>query len=340
MRNLYGTKQGLERMTEPPGRHIGLKPDDIKPARVFKDDDPVVGTFFFYWYDYPSGAHFINPDGTDALVDHPPQPEMVSYRSTRWWRKELLDVMDAGIDFIAPVYWGVPGHPEGWSFVGLTPLVQAWDSIRSEGKEPPQIALFYDTSTLRHNPEGVHVDLTTEEGRRWFYATVRDFFSLIPSRCWMMRKGGPVIFLYSAAFALRQDPQAIPYLKRRFREDFACEPFVVKEVSWQGEANGVYAWGGALKPRIYSVASIGPGYDHHAVPGRKPLVVDREGGNFYRRAWETVLAIAPEKRPKMVMIETWNELHEGTDICETREHGRLYIELTRRYAEMFRLVLE
>jgi len=43
----------------------------------------------------------------------------------------------------------------------------------------------------------------------------------------MMRGGGPVIFLYSAAFAARQDPKAIPYLKRCFKEDFACEPFVL-----------------------------------------------------------------------------------------------------------------
>jgi len=35
------------------------------PARAFRDDEPVVGTFFFYWYDYPSKAHFINPDGTE-----------------------------------------------------------------------------------------------------------------------------------------------------------------------------------------------------------------------------------------------------------------------------------
>lgn len=326
----------LDAMTDPPGEFIGLKPEEINPARSFGDDEPVVGTFFFYWYDYPSKAHFVNPDGSDALVDHPPRPERVSYRSVDWWRKELLDVTEAGIDFIAPVFWGVPGHPESWSFEGLRYLVRAWESIRAEGEQPPQIALFYDTSTLKHNPDGVHVDLSTEEGKRWFYETVRDFFSMIPPKCWMIRRGGPIVFLYSAAFAAKQDPGAIPYLKRRFLEDFACEPFVIKEVSWEGEADAVYAWGGALSPKIYPVASIGPGYDHHAVPGRKPLVVDREGGDFYRRAWELILSIPLEKRPRIVMIETWNELHEGTDICETVEYGRRYIQLTRSYVELFK----
>ena len=30
-----------------------------------------------------------------------------------------------------------------------------------------------------------------------------------------------------------------------------------------------------------SVASLGPGYDHSSVPDRDPLVIDREGGDFY-----------------------------------------------------------
>jgi hypothetical protein len=35
-------------------------------------------------------------------------------------------------------------------------------------------------------------------------------------------------------------------------------------------------------------------------------------------------------------VETWNELDEGTGILETREFGRQYIDLTRRYADMFK----
>jgi hypothetical protein len=35
------------------------------------------------------------------------------------------------------------------------------------------------------------------------------------------------------------------------------------------------------------------------------------------------------------MVETWNELHEGTEIAPTREHGRKYVELTRRYAALW-----
>ena len=78
----------------------------------------------------------------------------------------------------------------------------------------------------------IHVDLSTEDGKRWFYATIRDFFSLIPPRMWAMYDGKPIIFLYSAAFAAKQDP-----LRQNFSKDFACEPYIVKERSWQGKAD-------------------------------------------------------------------------------------------------------
>jgi hypothetical protein len=36
------------------------------------------------------------------------------------------------------------------------------------------------------------------------------------------------------------------------------------------------------------------------------------------------------------MLETWSEFHEGTDICESREYGRQYINLTRKYTRLFK----
>lgn len=323
-------------MPEPPGPHIGLKPDELSVTKSFEAGQPIVGTYFFYWYDVYSNAHFINSDGSDALVDHPVSKEDFSYKSKDWWKKELMDVSDAGIDFILPVYWGYPDDYDSWSFKGLPLMVEAWDELAQEGCNPPYVGLFYDTSTLKHNKPLVHVDLSTEDGKKWFYATIRDFFSLIPPRMWAMYDGKPIVFLYSAAFAAKQDTEIFDYLRENFSRDFACKPYIVKERSWKGEADSVYAWGGAIEPKLLKVTALGPGYDHHAVPGRKPLVVDRENGKFYERAWKEVLSLPPKKRSNIVMVETWNELHEGTDICETKEYGRKYIELTKKYADMFR----
>jgi len=48
----------------------------------------------------------------------------------------------AGIDFLMPVFWGVPGKYDGWSFAGLPPLVEAHSALQKEGLGPPAIALF------------------------------------------------------------------------------------------------------------------------------------------------------------------------------------------------------
>ena len=37
-----------------------------------------------------------------------------------------------------------------------------------------------------------------------------------------------------------------------------------------------------------------------------------------------------------MLVETWNELHEGTDVCDSKEFGRQYMELTAKYAKLFR----
>ena len=93
------------------------------------------------------------------------------------------------------------------------------------------------------------------------------------------------------------------------------------------------AWGGALGLKNPGgVASLGPGYDHSAVPGRAPLIVDRRGGAFYEEQWLKFL-----RRPtSFVMVETWNEWHEGTDVAESKEYGRQYIDLTRKYSALFK----
>ena len=333
-------QEGWFQMPEPPGKHINLSADDHRDARTFGPAESAVGTYYFYWYDIHTNAHVTYGDGGDACQDHPPTWDDYSYKSPTWHEREMKDILAAGIDFLAPVYWGCPGDYESWSFAGLPPLVEAWQKMEQAGQSPPQIALFYDTSTLRHNPPNQHIDLTTGDGLNWFYATIRDFWSLLPPKTWARWEGKPIILLYSAAFAAKQNPAAFTYLRERFRRDFGVEPYIVKEVSWQGEADAVYSWGAALGPKLYSVAALGPGYDHSAVRGREPLIVDRKGGQFYEDSWNQLLSRRRSRRASIVMTETWNELHEGTDICHSKEYGRQYIELTRKYADLWKQGVE
>jgi hypothetical protein len=250
-------------------------------------------------------------------------------------------MMDAGIDVVLPVFWGepaqrLPNEPvsaQPWSFSGIPPLVQAREDLLGEGRRPPTIGLFYDTSTLQYNNSGKRIDLTTDYGRQWFYETVRDFFSLVPPKHWAMIGGKPIVFLYASSFAANYDQSCIGHLRTSFGRDFGGRtPFTIREISWQVQTENVYAWGGALGLKNPGVASLGPGYDHSAVPGRVPLIVPREGGAFFQSNWLRFL-----NRPsKLVMIETWNEYHEGTDIAASREYGRQYIGLNRKFVDLFK----
>jgi hypothetical protein len=312
-------------------------------AQSFKKGQPVVGTTYFYWYDVDSKAHIVNPGGSDALTDHPADMAGISYKSVAWHKGQLADMIDAGIDFLLPVYWGVPGKRDGWSFVGLPPLVEAHTVLEKEGLKPPAIGMFFDTSILQWNGSNddgsnYHVDLTTEKGKAWFYAAIHDFFRLIPPAQWARVDGRPIIFLYEAAFAKKQDPQyQFEHVTTQFRKDFDIEPFLVKSSGWQGQADAVYSWGGAVNGPILfrDVVALGPGYDHSAVPGRQPLVVARKDGGTYIDRWTKVLQLDPKARPWMVHVETWNEWHEGTDVAHSREYGRSYIVLTRLFADLW-----
>jgi hypothetical protein len=325
----------------PPGQYCPLNASDHAEQPTFRLGRPCVGTTYFYWYDKATGAHIVDPDGSDALTTHPKDLENISYKSSDWHRAQMLDMIDAGIDFLMPVFWGYPeDYKTHWSYVGLPPLVRAHDQLRKAGKKPPAIGLFYDTSSIQHNRfrgKPTHMDLSTDLGKDWFYTTIRDFFSMIPPSRWARVDGRPVVFFYSPAFAAGQDPTQFDYVRRRFGKDFGCGLFLVRHVGWQGDTDASYSWGGAISLKLGDkVAGLGPGYDHAAVPGRSPLVVDRRDGAFYIESWSRLLAMSPKTRPFMVHVETWNEWHEGTDIADSKEYGRQYIDLTRQFADRFR----
>ena len=106
------TCASAETDTIPPafGPHVNLKPANFHEAESFRSSDRIVGTYYFYWYDSHSKSHLVNGDGSDALTTHPPTLEDFSYTSVRWHKQQLLDMIDAGIDVVLPVFWGAPSE--------------------------------------------------------------------------------------------------------------------------------------------------------------------------------------------------------------------------------------
>jgi hypothetical protein len=300
--------------------------------------DPTVFTYLFYWYDSQTNAH-LNPES--GLPTHLPDDPPPTWRSVDWFRKQLSDMAYAGIDVALPVYWGTG---EEWSVQGLPNLAQAKLQMAAEGQDAPQIGLFFDTTVLDGK------DLTSAEGKQFFYDDIRIFFSNFPRQQWALVDGGPVISIFFSFFPTAFDQSTFNFIYDSFERDFGVRPYIMREQTWSfavtsvGERHALkdqpiateasYKWGAALDgySDVGNVASVGPGFDEREIPGRGNAVRDREDGQWYRDNFNK--AIASGKR--LLVIETWNEIHEASGISETVEYGRTYLDLTRQLVQQFK----
>jgi hypothetical protein len=82
--------------------------------------------------------------------------------------------------------------------------------------------------------------------------------------------------------------------------------------------------------RINAITVI-PGYDDTKI--RKPgLAVKRYDGGLYRVQWEEAI----KADPHWILITSFNEWHEGSEIEPSLQYGRQYLDLTAEYTKSFR----
>jgi hypothetical protein len=88
------------------------------------------------------------------------------------------------------------------------------------------------------------------------------------------------------------------------------------------------------------LATVIPGCDNLSVHGfegtplydtRPGTVIRRDNGATYAETWRAAIAA----RADWICIVSWNELHEGTEIEPTMEDGVKYVELTRKWSDLF-----
>jgi glycoprotein endo-alpha-1,2-mannosidase len=81
-----------------------------------------------------------------------------------------------------------------------------------------------------------------------------------------------------------------------------------------------------------STVTVIPGYDDRAVDRPKPRpVTDRWGGETYRVLWQEAVAANPD----WVLITSWNEWHEGSEIEPSVEYGSLFLDETAVLSRQF-----
>jgi len=170
--------------------------------------------------------------------------------------------------------------------------------------------------------------------------------------------GKPVIFVYGRVMG--QVPlDAWPTILKDVRDDYAKDFVLIADGYQQGYArvfDGVHTYNicGWVKDKTpeelrassaesfesavalarsqgkISCITIIPGYDDTKI--REPgLNAKRQDGATYRVLWEEAIKADPD----WVLITSWNEWHEGSEIEPSWEDGDTYIKMTKEYAAQF-----
>lgn len=312
-----------------------------------------VATYYFYWYQGDPRksapfAHVREADGESALTDHPiKSPGMwFSYDRVEWHKEELSDMKKAGIDVVLPVYWGDGVNSAGFARKGLDCMVEALRELKREGRPYPMVGMFFDTTAM-FSAYGSKPDLRDEEVKRTFYGMIKEFFQRVPEEFRAQvemgdeRAGRPcvVIDLYTPSWFSGFDESFVKYVNESFAKDFNAN------ILWFGDEayaqfkclDGYASYGAGLGAKfndtgIVKIATVGAGYDDSAVPGRNTPIRSRQGTNTYKSDWASMLP----NNPHWVIVDGWNEFHEGSELCASRQYGRAFIEETKMQVLRFR----
>lgn len=321
------------------------EPPPSLPHDMYVIENPVL-THYFYWYQGDKNktapySHIVNQDGTDDLTDHPFEGAgfWFSNESVQWHKEQLTAIRNAGIDVIIPVYWGSTDAKKAFASKGLSCMVQALKELKAGKKSYPLVGMFFDTTAMMLQ-YGSNPDLRNDEVKDTFYGMIKDFFLNVPEEFTASiqlpaEKGGctaNIITLYTSNFFSGIDNSFIDYCNTRFAKDFG------RKLIWTGGSDfrsrsvtldGYSSYGAGLGLQYddngwIDIAGVGAGFDNSAVSG-SPVLRPRMNGDAFKKDWDLLISA----NPNWVIVDGWNELHEGSDIAPSREYGDNYVSITR-----------
>jgi hypothetical protein len=168
----------------------------------------------------------------------------------------------------------------------------------------------------------------------------------------------PVIFIYAASLLAPSDwTELMARLRRTGRNPLLVGDFVrsplLEPFDGEYQYTNVFLTGAeladvngteSLRVRTYNllrqgdrrrlwVASVTPGFDDRRLVDRQtPRVVDRSNGAVYDEQWRTAIDAGAD----WVIVTSWNEWWENTEIEAGERYGTVYLERTRVWADAFK----
>lgn len=297
-------------------------------ARLEMPDERIVG--------FHDPRRLAGPGRLDIGATHYPEGGPYDSRDPARIRAQFALAHDAGLDGFAVSWWG----RESEEVLGLDAL------FRQASQTGRVLAPYYETGDLRQRgAAGVAADLVS----------LLEHHGHEPA--WLRVGGVPVVFLY-AAHRLR--PPAWDAVRVRLAAqgrrlylvaDVPSPEWLADRPGWLRRFDALHVYtpvvflarGRDVRATYRALAdlasaagrpfvpAVAPGFDDRQVrtPG---TVVDRAGGATYDQTWEAAFAV----HPSWILVSSWNEWHEGSEIESSVEHGRRYLDATRAWAERFR----
>jgi hypothetical protein len=281
------------------------------PSQVIKIK-PMVLTFYYPWYE----RSWLQ--GDSQLVPHKPIIGFYNSNDEKVLQKHVAIAKNSKIDGFIISWWGINSLTDS----NLKKIIPICESVGFK------FILYLETvKSIRDLRNDLDYIETT-------YARSPSFITL---------GDRPVLFVYSrlidelsldsletikSKFALINYGYSLTHLKNfaGFHEYLppGNDMTTIKQ-------NYIIASQIAQRKNKLIAVPVMPGYDDRRI--RKPgNFTGRDGGKYYKGIWKAALACDPD----WVLITSFNEWFEGTEIEPSEEYGDVYLKLTAYYAKLFK----
>ena len=315
--------------------------------RGYRDVQKRVMAFYYPWYGTPgvsgSWRHWRGINEEEKTIDsstHYPEIEPYDSQNRSLMARHIRQAKEHGIDTFIFSWWG----EDDFSDRALPAMLDEaheqdfklcvyWERIPKRGDS--RVEGSVDTLSYLIEEYGNHPAFLRVDGKPVIFAYGR----VMGQVAWHQWK--PIIEETRARtghdFVLLADGYGNEDYARLFDGLHIYNP-----VGWvleksrehlRNEAEVRYGDAVELSHRYEKIAgcTIIPGYNDTKIrePGK---ATGRKNGDIYRILWEEAIRAGAD----WVVITSWNEWHEGSEIEPSVEYGDLYLELTRRYAHRFK----
>jgi glycosyltransferase involved in cell wall biosynthesis len=302
---------------------------------------PLVGAFYYPWYDAGRPMRHWNENTTHAAVRDLPLRGVYTSYDPRTIQRHLDLAERACLDFLA-VNWEI--GPAGVHARDLEATRQLFEgAARHSSGLKLSLALSLHTSRPDVIRNALELGRELAKGPGWL--KVRDrpvlwfsissgfFGSYYDCKAELEELCGPFAVLATGAVVA---PQHLPSDIQRFFAGWSLlVPFRVSEMKeWEDSWRSSYRNHTFLPGDPYRVFTISPGYDDRHLDSEdrlrtKPRFVDRGGVGTYETMIECAQSLDPA--PEIITISSFNEFHETTQIEPSFEYGDVALEQTRAF---------